>query len=434
MQPPPEPGTPSNGGNGSGCGCDRSRGEPVSEEVQARVRQAAYAALPRKALETTHLYLDPMSVPKGTQLGPSFEPWVADRDYVLCFADFEPHANFAHTCSYFLHDPSSGKLVRRVAAQFPPWPMECIHLMNLFHEAKPPVETQTREARPRPEFARRMDHALMRRAPARPRALAAGRRYAILFSGVSDPHHLNDLELCLRMLTDTFGFARSDIFVLFQDGTDTGTPFLNRQRQKRTWPGATSAPDNQFRLKPDGKGSRKAFKTVLAKLAGDIQPNDLLYIHTEGHGGIQFGTGGGQYLYCIPDGPDSTDRYFDFQMQSDLQQVRGYDSLLVVMNQCFSGGFMDSVLAGSKAQRTFFAAACAGNKLAYATPDLHWNRFSRNWIEREQTQDPDGKVEAREAYAYCDDADMRGPDTPLDGRMPPPGSNGQSPADAIVLR
>ena len=173
---------------------------------------------------------------------------------------------------------------------------------------------------------------------------------------------------------------------------------------------------------------------MLAKLAGTLTPNDLLYIHTEGHGGVQFGAGGGQYLYCIPDGPDSTDRYFDFQMQSDLQQIRGYDSLLVVMNQCFSGGFMDSVLAGSKAKRTFFAAACAGNKLAYATPDLRWNRFSRNWIEREQTQDPDGKVEAREAYAYCDDDDVRGPDTPLDGRMPPPGANGQSPADAIVLR
>src|SRR6185312_8009615 len=68
---------------------------------------------------------------------------------------------------------------------------------------------------------------------------AMGRRYAILFAGVSDPHHLNDLELCLRMLK-SFGFASQDIFILFQNGTDTSSPFLDKQGNRRTWPGSTN--------------------------------------------------------------------------------------------------------------------------------------------------------------------------------------------------
>ena len=419
----------SNGANGSGKepGSDRPRGKPVPEEITARVRKIAYEALPPRARATTNLYLDPWAVPTGTTLGPSFEPWVAERESVLCFADFEPQANFSHPCSYFLHDAGTGELLRRVPAQFPPYPLEGIHLLDLIHEAPRIAEVPVKQEEQRcgDVLQARMQPLLARSAP------AAGRRYAILFSGVSDPHHVNDLELCFRTLT-TFGFTR--IFVLVHNGTKTGAPFLDKQRHLRPWPGATTAPDNQFRLMPDGKGSRKAFNTVLAQLSQDLQPGDLLYVHTEGHGGVRYGTNAGQYLYCVPDGPGSTDRYMDFEMQSDLQQIQGYNSLLVVMNQCYSGGFMDSVLAGSKAQRTFFAAACAQNKLAYATTDLKWNRFSRNWIEREKLNDADGKVEAREAYAYCDDDTVRGPDTPLDGRMPLPGTNNHSPADEIVLR
>src|SRR6185436_15956100 len=130
----------------------------------------------------------------------------------------------------------------------------------------------------------------------------------------------------------------------------------------------------------------------------------------------------------------STARYFDFQMEADLRDVTGYGSLLVVMNQCFSGGFSQSVLDGSQAERTFFAAACADNKLAYATTDLKWNRFARNWIDREKLKDADGKVQAQEAYDYCNDEGMRGPDTPFSARLPAPGPNDLSPADEIVLR
>ena len=415
-----------NCGNGSGPGKEPPR-KRVPEELAAQVRRIAYHALPPRARTTTNLYLDPWMVTQGAALGPSFESLRVRRDSVLCFADYEPLANFSHPCGYFLHDAGTGELLRRAPAQFPPYPLLGLNSLDLFHEAVKPVETHPKHEREQSErrLEKRMDRAL---SEARP----SGRRYAILFAGVSDPHHLNDLELCLRMLTDTFGFARSDIFVLFSDGTTLSAPFLNKQHQPRTWPGATAAPDNQFRLVPNGKGSRKAFKAVLASL--NLQPGDLLYIHTEGHGGVQYGTGGGQYLYCISEGLGSTARYFDFQMEADLKDVQGYGSLLVVMNQCFSGGFSQSVIDGSQADRTFFAAACADNKLAYATTDLKWNRFARNWIEREKLKDADGKVDAQEAYDYCDADGVRGPDTPLNARMPAPGANDHSPADEIVLR
>jgi hypothetical protein len=415
----------SNGGNGKGN--EPPRRKPLPEGLKARVQQVAYDALAPRAQLTTDLYLDSWSVPKGTELGPSFESWTVERDSVLCFADFEPQANFAHPCSYFLHDIGTGELVQRVPAQFTPYPLEGLRVLDRFREAKREPETPPKEPPRGGGLRARMQPLLAAAGP------VMGRRYAILFAGVSDPHHLNDLELCLRMLK-SFGFASQDIFILFQNGTDTSSPFLDKQGNRRTWPGSTNPLDNAFTLKPTGKGSRNAFRAVLTQLSQKLQPNDLVYIHTEGHGSVKYGTGGGQYLSAIPDGVGSTAQYLDFQMQSDLQLIQGYNSLLVVMNQCRAGGFTDAVLAGSKAQRTYFAAACEAGRLAYKTADENWNQFSRNWIAREKVNDADGKVEAREAYVYCDDDTIRGKDTPLDGRMPPPGANNHSPADEIVLR
>ncbi len=43
--------------------------------------------------------------------------------------------------------------------------------------------------------------------------------------------------------------------------------------------------------------------------------DDLLFIHTAGHGGTSY-AGGGQYLRLRASG---SDRYFSFQMKTDIQ-------------------------------------------------------------------------------------------------------------------
>jgi len=218
--------------------------------------------------------------------------------------------------------------------------------------------------------------------------------------------------------------------VLIHNGTKTGSPFKDRNRQLRKWPGAL-VPDNDFLLQPRGKGSIKAFRWALGEVKQKLRNGGMLFIQVEGHGSIKYGSGGGQFIQTYPEGASSGDCYLNSQMKVDLQTLAGCDSLLMLMNQCYAGGFRDSVLLGSTAQRTFFAAACEDNRVSVQTSDFLWNRFSRNWMEAEKQPDPDG-VDASEAYTYCDEPARRGLDTPVMGHAPLNTTN-SSPADDIAM-
>ena len=434
---------------------ERPRGRPVPGDLARRVHKIALNALPPRQRATSNLYMDQWDVPKGTKLGPSFEHIVVDRDSILCFADHQPLANFSHPCAYLLHDAQNGELFAHVSARFPPYPKEGIHLMDLFYRAVKPAEVLAPVVRRRRSAGKgcalRFDGLLSGgdsgsgggssaggsgggasggSGPSGGGGMPAGPRCAILLAGYSDPHHVNDLELSWRMLTDTYQFNTDDIYVLVHNGTKQGAPFRNTNGLRK-WPGAV-APDNTFLLQPRGKGSIKAFRWALGEVQKKLKDGGLLFIQVEGHGSIKYGSGGGQFIETYPDGANSGDCYLNSQMQADLQQLGGCGSLLVLMNQCYAGGFRDSVLLGSRATRTFFAAACEDNRVSVQTPDFLWNRFSRNWIEAEKQPDPDGKVDASEAYTFCDSPARRGLDTPVMGHAPVNGQS-SSPADDIGM-
>jgi hypothetical protein len=399
--------------------------------------------------------MDQWSVPKGTLLGLSFAGWRVERDSVLSFADHEPRANFAHTCSYFLHDVATGELVRRVPARFPPYPMEGLHLLELFYEPVRRPEFEVRRVPvPRPTGFQTRKHATTAE------CAPAGRRYAILFAGKVETWHANDIELYRRMLILNFGFAPEDVYTLFNDGTATGGAYRDEFGNLRQYPGPVASPpfpgapdpDNLYSAqfpKPRYKGSRATFIAVLNYLRPRLKANDLLFILTEGHGENLYGQETvEQCLVAIADGP-YPELYRSSEMKADLQTLAGanYDALLVVMNQCFSGGFSDAVLTGSTAQRTFFAHATGADAVAYTDELYRWNLFSRHWMEAEIRQcldpqdymptlddDGDGKIDAFEALRFCQLVDQV--EKPDGEYWPPPTSakgDGTSPAENITL-
>src|SRR5206468_2570871 len=108
----------------------------------------------------------------------------------------------------------------------------------------------------------------------------------------------NDLELSYRTLIKTFKFDPANVFVLLHDGTKTGAPFLGDDGLARTWPGDNTG----FSLEVKGEGTREQFQEKLDDLV--LAPNDLLFIHTAGHGGTSYAGGGEQYLRLGSDGSD----------------------------------------------------------------------------------------------------------------------------------
>ena len=104
-----------------------------------------------------------------------------------------------------------------------------------------------------------------------------GERYAILFSGMSNNRHLNDLEYLYRVLIDTYGFKAANITVLNYDGS---VNYSGDPKPVGKWPGDNT----KYRIKVNGKGGKTELLAALEAVGKQIKADDLLFIHTNNHG------------------------------------------------------------------------------------------------------------------------------------------------------
>jgi hypothetical protein len=238
-------------------------------------------------------------------------------------------------------------------------------------------------------------------------------RYAILFSGMTERRNLNGLEFCYRSLIDCFGFHDSNIHVLTYDGSlRTTDSLVNADPTQVVWPGDKT----QHRMKVTAAGSREAFVGILGLLQRQLTEDDLLFVNICGHGG-NYGDGRGPFLTTFP----HRRRYWVEDFCADLADLPCHQTLLVLMAQCFSGGFNRAVVAASPAKHTFIASA--SHRFSYAMEnDLNWDSFQRNWLAALAGGDVDGstiqhcaptnpkrRIAVREAFDYAATCATRNP-------------------------
>jgi Peptidase C13 family len=353
------------------------------DDVLDRIRSHAFTSIPPSRRETTNLYLDRRPKEKGEVLGPSFQNITAEETAILVFADDEPLANFGHRCRYLLYHPTTARLVKEIPARFPPYLNKVPETFEAFHE---PIRVQPVSSYHVPPILRC------------PILIPRGNRYAVLYSGMSNLRHLNDLEFCYRTLLDRYGFDPANIYVLNYDGTlDTQNGIPNK------WPGDGTA----YRIKVTGQGNRSGFQAALQELKGKLKSDDTLFIHTNNHGD---NSNNQSFLCAYP----NWGVYWANDFCSDLGSLPAYQSLLVMMEQCNSGGFNAPVLASSTAKNTSIASAAIASQSSYASPDGNWDSFARDWIAAQAGHDPygaslasnpdtdgDGVIEAEEAFSYA---------------------------------
>jgi len=308
-----------------------------------------------------------------------------ERDTIMVFADEAPRYNWAHPCRYLLHDAKNGELYQEVKAQFPPYMTADVpKTYELFHQ---PVRIADAE----------MYYPILPklRCPIR---WAKRQRYAVLFSGSSDNRHTNDLEFLYRTLRDIYGFPAANIYVINYDGT---VNYNGNPKPVVNWPGDSTA----YRLPVNGQGTKAALDSVLDTLKTKLKADDLLLIHTNNHGGHN----GTESYLCTYSGAD----YLASDFATKLGTLPKFKCLMVMMEQCHSGGFNASILAHSTATLTSVSSACGELRSSIGGADF--DPFARDWIAAmtgntpyggSLASNPDtdgsGKVSAREAHNYAD--------------------------------
>ena len=218
---------------------------------------------------------------------------------------------------------------------------------------------------------------------------------------MSNKRHLNDMEFLYRTLIDVYGFDASHIQVLTYDGS------LNTQDGVQTkWPGDGTA----YRIQVNGQGNRAAFEGAVDSLKAKLKSDDTILIHCNNHGDYD-GSPGTSYLCTYP----NWGQYYNADFSAKIGELPQFRQLIVMLEQCNSGGFNNSIIANSPAGATSVASAASKSQSSYVTSDGNWDPFARDWIAAQAGQDAfgaalafnpelngNGKVEASEAFNYAD--------------------------------
>jgi hypothetical protein len=189
-------------------------------------------------------------------------------------------------------------------------------------------------------------------------------KYAVLVNADASSEHKRNVARAYNTLR-TLEFAAADIYVL--------TP-----RDRRTPPSNAS---------PVFKPFPEHLVTVFDTLEQKVEPGDLVLIYGTGHGDTEEG----ESLLELRDG-----ELFAGDLRDEVDHLRG--ETVVVMDQCFSGGFMDAfdgttakVLVVTTVDRDHLTY-CGSFARAFWDAFLHPERSDRNH---------DGKTSVREAFALA---------------------------------
>jgi len=359
---------------------------PINAKTLRAIQDGAFRRLSTKRRASTNLYVLEDVQPAKSVIKARHQAIPIKQPTAVVFVDDEPMANWSHDCRYLLHDADSGKLYQEVRAGFPHYLINPPDTFKAFHT---PVVAQNPLRK-----IRTLDLEV-----AFPWRIRKGNRYAILFSGASNNRHTNDLEFLYRQLVDRFYFDEDNITVLNYDGT---VNYSGWPQPVTSWPGDGTA----YTMPVHDAGTKQALEDAIDALKSKLKQDDLLLIHTNNHGGHD----GTESYLCTYSGPDYTASDF----ASKLGELPAFADLIVMMEQCHSGGFNDVVIESSAAGRTTFAAACTEGKNSIGGADF--DPFARDWIAAFAGADPygaalvsdpdydsSGKISAREGFAYADD-------------------------------
>jgi hypothetical protein len=365
----------------------------LNEKIQSQITKNALQGLRTlKADKRSNIHLHDKVLTKGVVLEAAELKVPIERDTAFVFIDLAPEANWAHPCEYHLYDAKTGELYKTVKACLPPLDFfPPAKTMTAIHTPVKLIDTKKRRA----AWKKRM------KPVTNVLSTAPGERYAILFAGAAENRHTNDLEFLYRTLIDDYGFTAANIHVLNFDGT---LSYYGAPNPIGNWPGDNTA----YRMNVTGAGTRAGFQAAFNAIAAVIRPEDMLFIHTNNHGAGPCDTG--KTDYCMIQHGHTP--YYVNDFIADMRVLPQFEVLMVMLEQCRAGGFINPIINNSPATWTHVASAVVANDYSRAGADF--DPYAEDWIAGIHGQyadgtglaqavdtNNDGRISAAEAFAYA---------------------------------
>jgi Peptidase C13 family len=371
------------------------RQELASERLLETVKAEAFATLTPRTSTATQLSIVPRIYPEGHTLRLVDRVIRVPEPALLVFVDQMPGANFGHPCRYHFHSPRDGRLLSVEEALFPPEVSDPKTVRESFHTPLTPDVA-------RPSIYGAIDWQKVHPWP----WVIDDNRYALLFtSQISNRRHVEDLEFAYRILRHRFGFAAANIRVLCYDGSIGATDAS--AADMATWVGDGTA----YEMQVNAPATKADLQSTLTDLSNRMGPDSLLFVHANNHGSP---TG-----LCI----DNSSVLTPVEWGTMLSGMNKFGTLVVTMEQCYSGAFSQPTLYYSTASRTSFASAVPADKVSAGA--THFDPWAQVWLESlngatvygaSLAHNPDansnGRISAREAFDYSDAYDTASIDDP----------------------
>ncbi|PTN10006.1 C13 family peptidase [Nitrosomonas aestuarii] len=221
------------------------------------------------------------------------------------------------------------------------------------------------------------------------------KNYAVLVSGGFNAfnnysRYWNDIAFIYRALKDKYNFDDEEIIVLFANGTHLPTADL----------------DDDGRDDIDFAATKANLANVLNQVAGNMDGTGKFFFYSTNHGGQESGQDAKLYLWG--------ESIRDDELADLIKNIRAKQSIYT-MEQCYSGGMMDDILAATMETGTSACVMTAANfdEVSYAADtEGNYDEYVFHWTSAVYGKDPDnnpvnadmngdGRVTMREAHEYA---------------------------------
>jgi hypothetical protein len=355
----------------------------ISENIQNIIKKRAIQHLQKlKKVNSSNLSMYKNVLYQNEQIKPGYQKKITlSKNTILVLADFAPDFNWGHPCQILLFNAEMGELYQVIDSDMPP--MSYLIASQDYIPLHQPV---TKPVYPALSEIKRTEIPLVKSALHK----APGKRYALLFSGMSDYWSVYSLDFMYRTLIDIYNFDPANIKVLNYDGT------LN-------YSGHPPSNPPIWRLKVNASGTAYNLGDYLEHMGRKLKEDDLSFIFTVNHG------------YRSLFGFSSIVCYSPYSFISSscscivfcyiLSKFKRHAASVIVMNQCYAGGFKDYVIKCINAKWTHFASACKEDQKSGDQFALHWisgiGQIDYDGHPVNSDKNNDGRISLLEAFEYA---------------------------------